>query len=319
MNSLTYRLCLFLIPLTLLCCKCLGVYSGILKIQLRGFDFQPVQGNVEVQLDHRSPAFKNNEGKCEFAILDQTSHALIEIIDQNLKVFFPVNGNIVIPGDFSETIDVIIGSDKDYGTLVSLWPMIKKIKANESNACAFAEELLRDIKNLKEDSVLLRQKRDSAFSAISKSLNNYLNHAVDLKNTLLNFDTIYFNRENPVKYLNSQINGYNDEWKYFQENKDVFRRVVNVYWQSPANQNIQLYFINVIQDIESIHQSYFLSFTDVIKEFNYTLNETDEKIKKQKLKIVFEEFKKRVSDNVFSAALQNLEAQNNSLMTLLNQ
>ena len=291
-----------------------------LKVQLRTLDYLPVRQKLDLRIENNKAVWQNDEGKFEFLIPDSKQTVAVMLNESNQKVFYPVNGVLFVPRDISTTIDIIIGTNKDYATLLSVWPLIKKMETlQKTNAdlCEVAKQFTKEVNDLKPDSVIEKRKRDSTFQAISVVFNTYINRAMNLKTTLVGFDSVYFNNVNAVNYLNEKLNAYSDSWEVFQQNKDVYNNLVSQYWNSGSK--IVFEFNNLIDEIEETHEIYFLSFNTTINEFRKATVIRNEKEKTKQLKIVFQEFDSKMNDVIFNEKLRKLDEEIKRTMELLNQ
>ncbi|MEO8147493.1 MAG: hypothetical protein ABI723_07640 [Bacteroidia bacterium] len=308
---LIFGLILFLIAL-----KVNAQETVALKIQLRNFKNEVVSENVNLKIDDKSPSNKFGESIYEFIIPSSKTNVKIEITGGGYKIFYPLNNKLLIPRDASPVIEIIIGTDKDYSTLVSIYPKIKELQlesTNSQNYCKKAALLMESIKNLKEDSVIKQIKKDSVFHQLSPILNRYVNAAFDLKKFLHSFDTVFFSNNKATAMLDSQVASYNNAWQTFYFMKDEFLKAIVTYWDDEPVTQSKLN--NVARDIERIHKIYYFSqFNDIRDEFiNVPVSSSTQKDKQQKYKAALIKFKNFSDNSALNEELSLLEKNINEL------
>ncbi len=287
-----------------------------LKLQLRNFKNEVVSNLINLKVDNKNPTNKFGDNIYEFKIAAEKNAVQLEIIGSEYKIFYPLNNKLLIPKDASGVIEIIVGTDKDFSTLVSIYPLIKKLQienTNSSNYCKTATKLMEEIKNLKEDSVIKQIKKDSIFNQLSPILNRYVNAAFDLKKFLHSFDTLYFNNPKAAAMLDSQIVNYSNAWQNFYFRKDEFSKAIEVYWDDDPL--VQSRISNVIRDIERIHKIYYYSqFNDLREEFiQIPTTSISEKDKNEKYAVALIKFKNLSDNSALNEDLSLLEKNINEL------
>lgn len=287
-----------------------------LKLQLRNLKNEVMSNLINLKVDNKNPTNKFGENIYEFKIAAEKNVVAVEIIGSEFKIFYPLNNKLLVPKDASGVIEIVVGTDKDFSTLVSIYPLIKKLQAentNSTNYCKTATKLMEEIKNLKEDSVIRQIKKDSVFNQLSPIINRYVNAAFDLKKFLHSFDSLYFNNTKALAMLDSQIVNYSNSWQNFYFRKDEFSKAIEVYWNDDPV--VQSRISNVIRDIERIHKIYYYSqFNDLREEFiRIPATSVSEKDKKAKYTAALIKFKNLSDNSALNEDLSLLEKNSNEL------
>lgn len=287
-----------------------------LKLQMRNFKNEVVSDFINLKADDKNPSNKFGDNIYEFKIPADKNSVKIEITGSEYKIFYPLNNKLLIPKDPSGVIEIIVGTDKDFGTLVSIYPLIKKLQADKTTSetyCKTATKLMEEIKNLKEDSVIRQIKKDSVFNQLSPILNRYVNTAFDLKKFLHSFDLEFFSNPKATAMLDSQIVNYSNAWKNFFFRKDEFSKAIEVYWDDDVLAQTKL--SNVIRDIERIHKIYYYSqFNDLRDEFiKIPSSAVSENEKKTKYTAALIKFKNFSDNSALNEELSILEKNINEL------
>ncbi len=255
-----------------------------LKLQMRNFKNEVVTENISLKVDDKQPTSKFGDNIYEFKIPSEKNAVKIEITESDYKIFYPLNNKLLVPKDVTGVIEIIVGTDKDFGTLVSIYPLIKKLQADKVTSdsyCKTATRLMEEIKLLKEDSIIRQIKKDSVFNQLSPILNRYVNAAFDLKKFVHDFDTIFLNNAKAVAMLDTQIVIYSNAWKNFYFRKDEFSNAIARYFNDDAAMQTRL--TGIFRDLERIHKIYYYAqFNDLREEFINTGLITDANVRKIK-------------------------------------
>ena len=280
-----------------------------LKLQMRNFKNEVVTDNISLKVDDKQPTSKFGDNIYEFKIPSEKNAVKIEITESDYKIFYPLNNKLLVPKDVTGVIEIIVGTDKDFGTLVSIYPLIKKLQADKVTSdsyCKTATRLMEEIKLLKEDSIIRQIKKDSVFNQLSPILNRYVNAAFDLKKFVHGFDTIFLNNPKAVAMLDTQIVIYSNAWKNFYFRKDEFSNAIARYFNDDAEMQTRL--TGIFRDVERIHKIYYYAqFNDLREEFINTGLITDAKVRKIKYSEVLQKFRSFSDNSVLSEELSLLE------------
>ena len=287
-----------------------------LKLQMHNLKNEIVSNNIPLKVDDKNPVNKFGNNILEFKIPAHKTEVKLIIENSDYKIFYPLNNKLLVPKDVSGVIEIIVSTDKDYSTLISIYPLIKKLQAENTQSdqyCKTATKLIEEIKSLKADSVLRRVKQDSVFNILSPTLYNYVNAAFDLKKFLNGFDTLYFQNMKATNLLDSQIVNYSNAWKNIYFRKDEFAKAIEFYWDDNVVAKSKLG--NVMRDIERIHKIYFYAqLNDLFEYFNKIPTTTNDKVAQDKMyKTSLINFKNYSNNTTLTEELNLLEKHINEL------
>lgn len=315
------RIAFFVLISLLITIKTTAQETTALKLQMRNLKNEIVSDNISLKVDDKNPVNKFGDNIYEFKIPTVASEVKIEITGSEFKIFYPLNNKLLIPKNTNKVIEILVATNKDYGTLISIYPLIKKLQienAAPEKYCKTALKLMEEIKLLKTDSVIQNIKRDSVFNQICPIFNQYINAAFDLKKLLHSFDSIYFNNDKAIAYLDTQITNYSNTWKKFYFSKDGFEKAIDMYWDN--NTNLKSRLNNTIRDIERIHKIfYYAQLNDILDEFNRiptTAINKNERIIKYKSSL--QKFKNFSDNSILTEELILLEKNINALKFEVN-
>ncbi len=92
------------------------------------------------------------------------------LINDTFKIIYPVNGLINLPKDSNVVIEIVVGKIKDFEIYKTIQFKLdearRKIDSSE-NICNYLKETFEGLVKLTQDSIDLRQKRDSVFPIIT--------------------------------------------------------------------------------------------------------------------------------------------------------
>jgi|GEM_PF-6896912 len=183
----------------------------------------------------------------------------IILINDTFKIIYPVNGLINLPKDSNAEIAIVVGKTKDFEIYKTIQFKLdeahRKIDSSE-NICNYLKETFESLVKLTQDSIDLRQKRDSVFPIITPVFNRYALNLLNLADAFERFSYTEFKDSSVKKLLNQKMLAYNATFDSLYAMKDVIKKWINDYWRSDI---LQKDLIDILNKCLEEHKAKVLS------------------------------------------------------------
>ncbi len=267
---------------------CLLIFiSGIVfpqTIQLRGkvinSDKKPVK-NLSIRFTSFGEALTTSSGEFIISIPQNTHSVDITINNDAWRLLYPVDSKIPIPAD-PTIINTIIVSGNNSSTETSLDEsivkykdlerLLKEIGSTKTELQAFLERFIElESESLKMSKDIFRrefekkEKTETAYSSISRTLNEYILRANNLVTTFELYYELSFRSVPAVENLNKAIGLYNPVYDSIYNNFNNWEAIIALTKDSALANDFSS---SIAYMINEIHKPYIWELNNSIKLIN---------------------------------------------------
>jgi hypothetical protein len=307
------------------------------SVQIRGkiidSDKQPVK-NLPIRFTSFGDAVTTGSGEFVITVPQNVKFVDILVKDKNWQLLYPVDAKIPVPADPNFITTIIVSGinsgsnpsmDESISKFAELESLLKGIGTTNTELKAFLEKFIEiEARRLEisepefREEFERKEKRETAFTEISRLLNEYILRAQNLKTNFEMYSEIAFVSNPAVGNLNKAIGAYNPIFDSIYNNFNNWKAIISLAKDSVLAES---FVSSVNYMIDEIHTPYIFQINESIKLINEIRlgigsdgnSEEKKKEVRNKVSSIIENLEKKIPilENHFKTLLSKLQPELN--------